>query len=51
LIRHAALAVLIGLVQLALHLDGGIHKGFEVSKRDVDQHSLHLIVQSPIVPS
>ena len=34
--HHAALAVLIGLVDLSFHLDGRVDKGFNISKGDID---------------
>src|SRR3954470_17739547 len=46
LMHHAALAVLIGLVDLSFHLDGRVDEGFNISKGDIDQHRLHLIVQA-----
>src|SRR3954467_5813240 len=46
LVHHATLAVLIGLVDLSFPLDGRVDKGFNIRKGDIDQHSLHLIVQT-----
>src|SRR3954465_8011360 len=46
LMHHATLAVLIGLVDLSFHLDGRVDKGFNIGKGDIDQHSLHLIMQT-----
>src|SRR3954470_17883812 len=46
LMHHATLAVVIGLVDLSFHLDGRVDKGLNISKGDIDQHSLHLIVQT-----
>src|SRR5215216_6591419 len=46
LMHHATLAVLIGLVDLSFHLDGRVDKGFNISKGDINQHRLHLIVQT-----
>src|SRR4051812_17440863 len=36
LMHHATLAVFIGLVDLPFHLDGGVDKGFNISKGDID---------------
>src|SRR3954471_3231214 len=46
LMHHATFAVLIGLVNLSFHLDGRVYKGFNIRKGNIDQRSLHLIVQS-----
>src|SRR4051812_9883063 len=46
LMHHAVLAVLIGLVDLSFHLDCRVDKGFNIRKGDIDQHRLHLIVQT-----
>src|SRR4051812_35385056 len=45
LMHHAALAVLIGF-DLSFHLDGRVDEVLNISKGDIDQHRLHLIVQT-----